>query len=238
MIQDTQLADDGYDFDPAAQTSTGNAKAVLMPGVYKMTGTILPRTRDGVEVLQSDDRGNEWPLYVIPSVEITDEMGRTQKYDVWHEVATRPTNYGDPNRPLVSDAAQLLAALDANLAATATSFTHVKELLRDNFLNMPVTFDCSTGLTARDSNLAKQIIAERNLKQPADRKEINKVWRSADLKTKDFAVVKGTKGNATVFATTVKGKSGALLTAKTTLSRFIPSNADGVVYGVGQFPPR
>ena len=237
MVSESKIADDGYAYNPAAQVQTSPGGTTLMPGVYRATGELMVRLRDGDPVIQTDDHGNEWPVYVIPSITVEVDGKEMRVDNLWHEIQTKPTNYGDTNRDFVSDGAIFLRALSAEQADSATSFGEAAAMLK-TYVGQQVTFNVSTGLTARDTNWAKQEIARRNLTQPKDKKEINKVWRAADLKTANFVISKATKTAPAVIATTTKGPSGAMLTAKVKLAKFLPSNLEITEFGPGTFPPR
>lgn len=238
-VADAQYNDDQYNYDPTAQAQ-GQRELVLMPGVFKVTAQILPRKNKetGEDVFQTDDAGNKWPVYVIPSFSVDQPMDESGQFTVWHEVQTRPTNYGNADQPYVSDGAILLRAIDAEAAESAKSFGEAITLLGEKVSGGPVSFDISTGLTARDSKWAYAEIEKRGLTKENDGKEIQKIWKKANVPTKTFLVEKATKNSPAKFATKAKGPSGEMLNAKVRISQFIPSNASGVEYGVGQFPPK
>jgi hypothetical protein len=236
MVSETKIADDGYAYNGAAQTSSGPSN-VLMPGVYRAEGDLLTRLKDGEPVVQKDDYGNEWPVYVIPSLTVTDENGKATVYNnVWHEIQTKPTNYGDASRDMVSDGAKLLRGLNAEEALSATSFSDAMEKLKA-YVGQRITISISTGLMAQDSAWALAEIAKRGLRKPQDYPEINKVWKAAKLNTAAFMVKKGANGVPATYSTTAKGPSGALLSAKIKIAQILPSDVE-TEYGPGVFPPK
>src|SRR6478609_208604 len=190
-IADSNIQDDGY--NPDAQVS-GRAEMLLMPGVYKVNAVVRPRMQDGEEVIEKDADGTEWPKYVIPSFEVEQPSEESGRFTVWHDIATRPTNFGDETKPKVSEAAIFLKAVDPDAAQTCRTFGEVAEKIKEMANSGQVSFTVSTGLTARDSAWAKSEIARLNLsRENGDGKEISKIWRKANQPTKLFLVTKATK---------------------------------------------
>jgi hypothetical protein len=239
-ISDTQFNDDQYNYDPTEQVQRGPQPGILMPGVYKVEGQILNRknSESGDDVVSTDQQGNQWPVLVIPGIEVVE--GDSGRFDVWHEIRTRPNRFGE-DQPWVSEGAVLLNAIDAEEAQSATTFGEAVNKLKTKVGSGNVTFAVSTGLTARDSDWAYAEIKRLNLDNtnPEHKREIQKIWKKANLPTKTFMVRKGTKDTPAVYSTTAKSPlSGKLLRAKTKISRFLPSNLEGVEFGTGKFPPR
>lgn len=233
-IADTQFYDDNYEYNPEEQVQRGPQPGILMPGVYKVEAQLFERQRDGKPVVSKDQHGNEWPVYVIPGFEVIE--GDSGRFDVWHDVRTRPYRFSESD-PFLSDGAILLNAINSDEAANAGGFgSAIKELAK--YVNSgKITFSLSTGLTATDSVWAKKEIARLNLAK--DDPKVREIWTKAKLKTADFTVQKGSKGVPAKFGTQVKSPlSGTLLRARTSISRFLPQNLEGIEYGVGKFPPK
>lgn len=237
-IADTQFNDDQYDYKPEAQEQTGPREILLMPGVYKVTAQVMPRTKDGEAVVSTDDQGNEWPVMVVPSIEVVEPQEESGRFTVWHEVRTRPSRFNE-NEPFRSDGAILLRGIDAEAADAAGTFGGAVKALAEKADGGPVTFTVSTGLTGRDSAWAVEQIKEQGLTQPDDRKKINDIWKKANLPTKAFMTVKGTKSSPAQYGTSCKSPlSGNTVQAKVKISRILASNAPNVELGAGKFPPR
>jgi hypothetical protein len=236
-IADAQYNDDQYNYDPAAQEQTGPREILLMPGVYKVTAQVMPRNdREGNAVVSTDDNGNEWPVYVIPSIEVTEPTEEGGRFTVWHEVRTRPSRFNE-NDPFVSDGAVLLKGIDADEANAAGTFGNAVKALESKIQSGPVNFTVSTGLTGRDSVWAKQQVEA--LGPNPDKKEVSKIWKKANLPTKAFMIQKGTKTSPAKYGTSCKSPlSGTTVQAKVKISRILPSNAENVELGTGKFPPR
>lgn len=237
-IADTQFNDDQYDYKPEAQAQTGPREILLMPGVYKVQGQLLEATNDNGPVVSTDEQGNEWPVYKVPSIEVVEPQEESGRFTVWHEVRTRPSRFNE-NEPYRSDGAIMLRAIDADEADAAGTFGGAAKALEAKAQSGPVTFLVSTGLTGRDSAWAQEQIKEKGLKQPEDRKAINEIWKKANLPTKAFMVKKGSKGSPAEYASSCKSPlSGNTIQAKVKISRLLASNAQNVELGAGKFPPR
>jgi len=238
MISDSNFQNDTYDYNPEEQVQKGPTAPVLLPGVYRVEATIVERkNRATGEPLEFDDKdGNKWPVYVIPGFEVLDPMGTNGRFDVWQDVKTIPQRFNE-NEPFVSEGAVVLTAVDAQAAKEAGSFGGAANALKEKVSQGRIVFSVSTGLTGTDSVWANAEVAK--LGPNPDQKEVRKIWRKAALPTKTFVTKKGTKDSLTVYSLTAKSPlSGTLIKAKTKISRYLPSDMEGITYGQGIYPPK
>jgi hypothetical protein len=239
-IAETNFNDDEYNYDASAQEQSGPRELLLMPGVYEVTAQLMERTtKDGDKVVSTDNNGNEWPVYVMPAIEVTNPQEESGRFTVCHEVRTRPYRFNE-NEKFISDGAVLLKGIDAEAAQTATTFGEAVKALDEKANGGPVNFLVSTGLTGRDSDWARQQIKDQNLDEndPTDKKKIQQIWKKANLPTKAFMVQKGTKTSPAVYGTSCIGPSGKKVEAKVKISRILAQGTEGVELGAGKFPPR
>lgn len=235
-IADSNYGNDNYEYNPDAQEQRGPQEILLMPGVYKVTAQVMARTRDDEAVVSKDEDGNEWPVYVIPSFEVVEPYDEGGRFTVWQEVRTRPSRFSD-QEPYTSEGAILLASIDREAARAAGSFGGAATALKEMIESGPVTFRVSTGLTGRDTEWAKEQVAA--LGPDPDKKEVQKIWRKANLKTSAFMIQKGGKGVPAKYATQCKSPlSGKTVQAKVKISRYLASDLEGVEFGAGKFPPK
>jgi hypothetical protein len=235
-LANSQFNDDEYNYDPTAQKPSIPTEKVLLPGVYRFEASLIERTKEGEPVVSEDRSGNEWPIYVMPSVSVTEPMDAQQSVTVWHEVATRPYRYND-NEPFKSDGAILLAGVDKNLALNATTFGEAANELK-NLCGSRISFIASTGLEATDTAWAKAEIERLGLAKD-DYAARRKIYNQAKVRTKNFTAQKATKLTPAKYNLTIKSPlSGNMITAKTVIKTILPSDTDGVELGTGKFPPR
>jgi len=221
----TQTFDDVLDYSPADYQDAGQS-IIPLPGNYRVKVTAASRKKQFQsedEKVDIDAKGQEWPVIDIQRVDIIEPTEEASSLTVFQEVKTRPFARKGPGGTRVgaSRAADLLRAIDVELAESATSFENVVELLEEELQNGAI-FTVGTGLKATDSEWAKEQIDRlpSTLDDDERRTAVNEIWNKAILKTKDFKNANGS------YRLQAQGPSGRTLDAKLVLSSFIPSNKD------------
>lgn len=213
MSMNTQMHDDQYTYDPNNYVEPG-AEQTPYPGFYRITPLSVGRAknREGEEILRDG-----WPILRVNRVQAEDAEGNVQKFAVFQDIPTKPMNRKGPGgRPVAASvAADVLRAVDKDLAAEVGSFEEVYETLEEQ-LAASTPFVAYVGLTARDSGWIKQQLEAAGPDASAETR--NKIYSEGTKYTKDFRNPDGT------FRFTVLGPSGTLLTAKPTLSRYVSSD--------------
>lgn len=221
----TETFNDVLDYNPDEYQDAGQT-ILPLPGVYLVKATSVTRKKQfqsEEEKVDVDKMGVEWPVLDIQRIEIIEPMGDRSNIAVFQELKTRPFARKGPGGKQVgaSRAADVLRAIDVDLARNAKDFTEVAELVEQELSN-GATFRVGTGLKAIDSEWAKEQIDRlpSSLDEDERREKINEIWQKARLTTKDFKNPNGT------YRLQAQGPSGRTLEAKLVLSSFIPSTED------------
>jgi hypothetical protein len=213
----TQMATfspDSYTYNPAEYVDAG-ATLLPLPGVYRMRVTSLGRRKDretGAEILKD----GVWPTLVLNRVEIVEPIDETGTFALFEELYTKPYLRKGQGRELpAAKHMDLLRAIDQH-AQVGDFLEGVQEVER--LLSSGQTFVAQLGYRAQDTEWAKAEIARSGGKDAMTKEAYNAVWTAAKLSTKDF------KNPSGGYRTQTVGRSGAVLEAKLTLTKFIPSD--------------
>lgn len=220
-LQNSTFANDTFTYNPADYVDAG-ATILPLPGIYRMRVTSLGRRKDretGAEVLRDG-----WPTLVLNRIEIIEPLDEAGAFALFEEIGTKPYLRKGQGRDVpASRHMDLLRAIDvdAQVSDFMEGVTEVERLLQGG-----ATFVAPLGYKAQDTAWAKAQIEQAGGKERMDPRDYNKVWNDAKLSTKDF---KNPNGG---YRTQAMGRSGAMLDAKLTLGKFIPSStADAVELG-------
>jgi hypothetical protein len=213
MSMNHTQSDDQYTYDGNDYVESGT-DVCPYPGFYNVKPLSVGRAKD--------KEGNErkvdgWPILRINRVQIDLPDGQTSKFAVFQDVRTKPSQRPAPGntKKWASQAADVLRAIDVEDAKSQSNFEEVYQTL-ENRLQSGDSFISYVGLTARDSAYIKAKMAEAG--QDASQETKNKIFNEATLTTKDFRNPDGT------YRFVATGPSGATLSARPTLSRFVSSD--------------
>jgi hypothetical protein len=195
---DATFTEDTLKYDPEVYAEAGQ-QLIPTPGVYRFRALSLGRKKDknGDPIL----RDGKWPILMINRVEIVDPVDESGSFAVFEEIPTKP----------------MMRAIDVE--TQVESFEEgIQEV--EKLLSSGQTFVASLGYKAQDNEYAKARIADLGGFENAPREAQNAAWNDAKFTTKDFKLPGGG------YKTRITGKSGKVLDAKLTLSKFYPSNAN------------
>jgi hypothetical protein len=212
---DATFTEDTLKYDPEVYAEAGQ-QLIPTPGVYRFRALSLGRKKDknGDPIL----RDGKWPILMINRVEIVDPVDESGSFAVFEEIPTKPMmrKLGGREVPAARHI-DLMRAIDVE--TQVESFEEgIQEV--EKLLSSGQTFVASLGYKAQDNEYAKARIADLGGFENAPREAQNAAWNDAKFTTKDFKLPGGG------YKTRITGKSGKVLDAKLTLSKFYPSNAN------------
>lgn len=211
-LQTSTFANDTFAYNPADYVDAG-ATILPLPGTYRLRVTSLGRRKDretGAEVTRDG-----WPILMLNRIEIIEPLDDNGAFAIFEEISTKPYFRKGQGREIpAARHMDLLRAIDqhAQVGDFAEGVAEVERLLSSG-----ATFVAQLGYKAQDTTWAKEQIAQAGGKEHMDPKDYNKVWTDAKLTTKNFQNPNGG------YRTQAMGRSGAMLEAKLTISKFIPS---------------
>jgi len=213
-MQTTTFNADTLTYNPDEYVDSGSPLMPL-PGTYRFRVTSLTRRkdRDSGQVILKDGK---WPTLVLNRVEIVEPIDDAGIFGVFEEIYTKPyMRKGATGQPTpAAKHIDLLRAIDKS-ARPADFLEAVEEV--EHLLASGQTFVAQLGYKAQDSDWARQQIA-MNGGDSIEKELRNQIYNNSKLSTKDF---KNPNGGYRVQA---MGKSGKMLEAKLTLTKFIPSD--------------
>jgi hypothetical protein len=205
-------SDDTFTYNPDTYVDAG-VTTLPQPGTYRLRVTSLSRRKDretNAEVLQEG-----WPILVLNRIEIVEPHEEAGTFALFEDLRTKPyyRRKGDPTTAAARHM-DLLRAIDQEMRPEnfKEGLLEVETLLASGH-----TFVAQLGYRVTDKAWAMETIAAAGGKEAMDKDTYNKVWNSATLTTKDF---KNPNGGYRQMA---MGRSGAMLDAKLSISKFIPS---------------
>lgn len=205
---------DSFSYNPAEYVDAG-ATILPLPGTYRFRVTSLGRRKDrntGAEVTRDG-----WPILMLNRVEILEPQDEGGTFSLFEEINTKPymrkSQMGEKPAARHMD---LLRAIDqgSEVRSFEEGVTEVESLLSGG-----QTFVAQLGYKGIDTTWAKAQIAE-NGGEACEKATKNRIWNEAKLMTKDFKNPDGT------YRTQTTGRSGSLIEAKLTLTKFSPSDQE------------
>lgn len=207
-LQSVTFNPDSLTYNPADYVDAG-ATILPLPGIYRLRVTSLARRKDREtgEVILKDGK---WPTLMLNRVEIVEPLDETGVFAIFEEIYTKP--YLRQEKPAAKHI-DLLRAIDQhnNPGGFEEAVEEVERLLASG-----QTFVAQIGYKAQDSDWAKQQIT-MNGGENCPKELRNKLYNDAKLSTKDF------KNPSGGYRTQAMGRSGKMLEAKLTITKFIPS---------------
>ena len=201
------------------------------PGIYQFKAEKFQfrRDKDGNMVRWNDSKGNPtYPVLGLTTVSITEPAEMARKVVLFQDVSSKPF---DRDGAFVSNAADLLRSIDADVATNNTGETLAELVSR---LNGVHSFRGRLDVEAYDKQHVENEFVRLGGRDSLTKDEVNKVYNSAKIRggariLKDNAT-KGEKGGKLPYYKWI-GPSGEICEARPVITQFIPSTTD-VALGV------
>ncbi len=220
-VANMQYGNDEYEFNQETFIPAGTT-ILPEPGNYEIRVKSLSRVKDENEQdkLETNASGDPtFPVLRINRFEIVSPEGDAGEFQLFQEVRTKP--FADKSRKgqMVSNALDVLAAIDESALNGLTNFMEIGQECESQ-LKGGRTARVYIGYTGYDKAFIDQQKQAGNLTPDTSKEVTNKLYNQARLNTKAF---RGLDGKARQTAT---GPSGQTVQAKLKITSWVPSSQD------------